>query len=339
MKAKILFVSDLHKRDVDFSTIKGYTQAVDKIQEDILEFIRAQEITHLISLGDWYDKGYRNIGRTKNDDNYDREIAASVNGNAYINLGNHMYIERDQNPELYMIQPNQKFKPLHPIHAKEPIFKAVDELIIGTVQISFFHFDKMNKMYINKRKPGITYHIGVYHDESVVPSNVRQAAGFGGHTSSQYLDAVLRDIDLAIVGHIHTKIGVEKVMLYDGRSVPMIIPGAMAIVQNRDILKYKSVNLPVVTISDDNTVSCKLFPFSTHMEMLKFYNTKREVTPSEGLPVSRQQADVKLVMETSVTLREYMIRRGYSDNYISVLDNANAGTLDLLTTIKLLGGM
>ena len=36
MRARILFVSDLHKRDCDFSTIAGYTKAVDAVQRDIL---------------------------------------------------------------------------------------------------------------------------------------------------------------------------------------------------------------------------------------------------------------------------------------------------------------
>ena len=49
MRARILFVSDLHKRDCDFSTIAGYTKAVDAVQRDILSFIKQKGITHLVS--------------------------------------------------------------------------------------------------------------------------------------------------------------------------------------------------------------------------------------------------------------------------------------------------
>lgn len=105
MRARILFVSDLHKRDCDFSTIAGYTKAVDAVQRDILSFIKQKGITHLVSLGDWYDKGYRSINRSNNDRNLDEDLSKAVNGNFYICLGNHFFLERDNNPEMYLIQP------------------------------------------------------------------------------------------------------------------------------------------------------------------------------------------------------------------------------------------
>lgn len=340
MKAKILFVSDLHKRDIDFSSIKGYTNAVDLVQLDIINFIQQQGITHFISLGDWYDKGYRNIGRSKNDDNLDRTIAEAVNGNAYINLGNHFYIEKDQNPEMYMIQPNPKYQPFRKIYSSSPIFKAVDDLVIGTVQISFFHFNKENKLYINERKPGVTYHIGIYHDDCVVPSNVRKRAGYEGSTSSDYLETVLSNVDLAIVGHIHVKIGIEKITLNSGKIVPMIIPGALAVVQNKDIMKHKDVQLPVLCIEDDNKVSCKLYSFSTHLDMLKFYSATKEGKRADGAPEPLQgmHSDISHTeyQASSITLKDYIKRKGYGDNYLNVVDASASGTLDLISAIKLL---
>ena len=339
MKAKILFTSDLHKRDIDFSSIKGYTKAIDLVQLDLITFMQQQGITHFVSLGDWYDKGYRSIGRSKNDDNLDRTIANTVNGNAYINLGNHFYIEKDQNPEMYMIQPNPKYQPFHKIFSDKPIFKAVDDLVIGTVQISFFHFDKENKLYINKRKPGITYHIGIYHDDCVVPSNVRKRAGYEGSTSSEYLESIFDNIDLAIVGHIHVKIGIERLTLNSGKTVPMIIPGSLGIVQNKDIYKHKDVLLPVITIDDDNKVSCKLFSFSTHLDMLKFYSATKESKKAEGAPEPLQGMTPEVVSEIStatVTLKSFLQRKGYQDNYIKILDASANGTLDLVSAIKIL---
>ena len=336
MLARLLGVSDLHKRDIDFSTIKGYTCAVDNVQTDLINFIYQHNVTHFLQFGDWYDKGYRSIGRSKNDDNLDRKISEAVNGNSYITLGNHFLIERDQNPEMYMIQPNEKFRPLQPIYSEAPIFKAVDDLVIGTVQISFFHFNKENKLYINERKPGITYHIGIYHDDCVVPSNVRKRAGYEGSTSTEYLNTIFDNVDLALVGHIHVKIGVETITLNNGKKVPMIIPGALAITQNKDILKHKDVQLPVITIEDDSTVSCKLFTFSTHLDKLKFYNTTKPEKTPEGLPEPTGNQPIEVCNTSSITLKDYMRKRGYADNYISVLDHAASGTLDLITAIKLL---
>ena len=220
MKARILFLSDLHKRDCDFSTIAGYTKAVDAVQQDILDFIDKYKVTHVISLGDWYDKGYRSINRSNHDRNWDEAISRAVQGNFYICLGNHFFLERDNNPEMYLIQPNQEYIPSQPIYATSPVIQVVNSLRIGGVQISFFHFSKNKKMYMASRDPDTIFHLGIYHDETVVPTAYRNKAGFPGVTSTAHLDTIFSNIDMAIVGHVHTPLGVFKVQTM-GREVPL----------------------------------------------------------------------------------------------------------------------
>ena len=59
MSQTVLFAPDLHKRDVDFSSIKGYMGAVEQVQKDILAFLQNlnADKKYFVSLGDWYDKG------------------------------------------------------------------------------------------------------------------------------------------------------------------------------------------------------------------------------------------------------------------------------------------
>lgn len=330
MRARILFVSDLHKRDCDFTTIAGYTNAVDAVQRDILSFIKQRGITHLVSLGDWYDKGYRSINRSNNDRNLDEDLSRAVNGNFYICLGNHFFLERDNNPEMYLIQPSQKYRPSQPIYATSPIIRAVPSLRIGPVQISFFHFSKENKNYIIERDPEVTYHIGVYHDDGVVPTQQRNAAGFQGTTMTSYLDNTFANINLAIVGHIHTPVGVFNIQSR-GRELPMIIPGSLAITASGNNNLHTDVKLPVVEISDEGTVSCSLFTFDLHANLLRFYK-KKDKPIKAAMP---EQAVMEI--PKTVSLSDYLRARGFNENHLRLVDAAAESYLEVLQGLQILG--
>lgn len=329
MRARILFVSDLHKRDCDFSSIAGYTKAVDAVQGDILQFIRKNNVTHLVSLGDWYDKGYRSINRSNNDRNFDEELSKAVNGNFYICLGNHFFLERDNNPEMYLIQPSNLFKPSQPIFATSPIIRAVPSLRIGPVQISFFHYSKSDKNYTCERDPEVTYHIGVYHDEVVVPTRQRNEGGFIGNTLTSQLDNYFDNIDLAIVGHIHTALGVFNVQSR-GRELPMIVPGSLAITSSAANAVHTDVNLPVVDISDEGKVSCSLHPFSLHANLLRFYK-KKEKPIKAAMP---EQSVLEI--PKTVSLSDYLRARGFRDSHIDLVDAAAESYLEVIQGLQIL---
>lgn len=334
MQARILFVSDLHKRDSDFTTIGGYTKAIDAVQEDILYFIEEQHITHLVSLGDWYDKGYRSINRLFNDMNYDVALSNSVDGNFYICRGNHLYIDRDQNPEMYLIQPCPDMPLVHDItDRKVPIIRSPSQIQIGSVLISLFHFSKEDKTYRRDVPDGITYHIGVYHDDVVLPSSVRQASGDLGFTRAESVEHYFRNVDLAICGHIHMPIGLTYVHLHD-RKVPMYIPGSLCITKNKANEIHHSVKLPIITIEDDNTVKMQLAEFFLHFDMLHLYNKRdAEMLDSafQSSPAVAERAK-EIVEHINMTgqesLKEYLIKKGYSNQHIEIVDQAYSNELN-----------
>lgn len=329
MKARILFISDLHKRDVDFTTITGYTRAVDAVQHDILKFIRAQGITHLISLGDWYDKGYRSINRANNDRNLDEELSRAVNGNFYICLGNHFFLERDNNPEMYLIQPSSLYKPTHPIYATSPVIQAPAFIQIGRVRVSLFHYSKTNKNYHMPLPPEVTYHIGVYHDEVVVPHYAQEQGGLIGAKPAGDLQYMLENVNLAVVGHLHKPVGAIKIPIGE-RQVTMFIPGSLANTSNGPQY-HESVNLPVVEIADDDTVSCRLFTFSLHCEMLK--RSKRAESRLQAIQPEQAITDIP----QTVGLRDYLHAKGYGDQHVHLVEEAAERQLDAITGLKLLG--
>lgn len=328
MLAKILFVSDLHKRDCDFTTIAGYTKALDAVQHDILRFIVENGVTHLISLGDWYDKGYRSINRCQNDRNLDEELAAAVNGNFYICLGNHFFLERDNNPEMYLIQPNDTWRPAQPIHATVPIIRAVPALQFGPVRISFFHYSKTNKDYVAPRPDGVTYHIGLYHDEVVLPSNVRKEANIFTHASTANLDRVLQNIDLAIVGHIHKPCPLFYVTA-NGRRVPVLVPGSLANTQTGDTF-HTTADMPLLEISDAGKPSLSRVTFDLHCNLLRLYKRKQAVK-------AEVMEQVVPEMPALVSLKDFLFAKGYAEPHINLVEAAAEQTLDPLAALKLLG--
>lgn len=325
MQARILFLTDLHKRDADFTTITGYTEAIDKVQDDILTTVRNLGVTHIIVGGDWYDKGYRSINRTFNDMNYDKLISDSVNGNVYICRGNHLYLERDSNPEMYLIQPCAAMPPIHPIKTpEEPLFKSPDVLQIGPLQISLFHFDKSNKQYIRARNPETTFHVGVFHDDCVVPTSVRAMSGDHGITSTTALASYYENLDFAVCNHIHMACGLVRVQA-NGREVPVMVPGSLCITKNKTSELHSSVNLPVITLEDDNTVKVQTTTMSLHTECLKLYD-KKETKKSVGTGHTQLEgtADISEILanNSSLSFRDVLIKKGYNNVHLQLLDTA-----------------
>lgn len=340
VSAKILVLTDLHKRYKDATSIKGLIEVQQKIQEDIIKFNKENNITHNIITGDWYDRGFHGLGMAYGAIEMDRRLSKSVDGNVYLCVGNHFYLERDENPEMYIIQPNPFIKPQMSIPVpEEPIFKLVDKLKIGTVQIDFFHYNKLNKDYVAYREPDTTYHIGIYHDDSVVPGWVREMDGYTGTSSQAYINKIYANIDLAIHGHIHAKVGTTSIELMNGSKVPLIIPGALGITQNKEVYKHTEVELPLIEIDDDSNITISMVPFSTHMSELRFYETKKKkkVISEETLNhIANNQVKLTTSNAELVSLPVFLTKRGYGRRHLNLVNAAVSDTLNLATAVRIL---
>ncbi len=336
--ARILFITDLHKRWKDSESIKGTINVQLKIQEDIIKFNQENGVTHNIVCGDWYDRGFHGLCQSWGATEMDRRVSKSVNGNVYLCIGNHFYLERDENPEMYIIQPNPYIKTQYPIPLPdEPIFKVVPSLVISTVRIDFFHFSKINKEYVANRDPRITHHVGVYHDDVCVPGWVSEMDGYSSRSTQSYYNRIYANIDVAVHGHIHSKIGITKIPLETGREVPLYIPGSLGITQNKDCFKHAGVDLPILDINDDGTVIWSTVPFSTYIGELRFIESKKKkkkqliaegILPAQGIHIAAQDASMS-------SLDTYMAKRGYGEVHMKILNEARNQSLSMSRMIKL----
>lgn len=340
MLARILYITDLHKPYQDPTTIKGQVQVHTKIQQEIIDFNKKYGVTHNIVGGDWYDRGFHGLGPAYGAMEMDRRLSASVNGNVFLCIGNHFYLERDENPEMYIIQPNQYIKPQIDIPMPEkPLFQVVPRLKIGNVQIDFFHYNKVNKKYYCNREDGCTYHIGVYHDDYVLPAWVRELDGYGGNSTQEFLAQVYNNIDLALHGHIHSKVGMVPLELNTGRKVPLIIPGSLGITQNKECFKHTDVQLPLIEIDDDSTVRVKLATFRTHIDELSFSESKSKkkknklldegVVDSKEFKITESRAELQ-------SLPNFMTRKGYTKVHMNLISAALSETLNVATAVRIL---
>ncbi len=321
-------------RDSDFKTIGGFVSATDAVTEDIIDFVKKEEVTDILHTGDVFDKGYRSIHASYSHENQLRYLSELVEGRFYLTLGNHFFIERDSNPEIYMIQPHEKYKPKEKIWSRDPIIQVVDKVMIGCVQFSFLHFDKENKDYISRRYPDAKHHVGVYHDDILVPPSVRKKLGIFYNTTSEYLRMVFGNIDTAFMGHIHTPIGVETIVV-DGKQIPMIMPGSLAITKSDEL--HLAVKLPLWTITD-TAWQLEFVEFKLHAEKLKFYDKKQNIIP-EGLVVPPSMQDTSEVMQTNLgihlSVNEYLRDLGCNEVDLEYVKRSAEGTLDFKSAITL----
>ena len=144
MKYKILYATDLHKKMKDITTIRGYCTVHNKIEDDLINLISQLGITHFIEGGDWFDSGYgSDVAAALAHTDLDRKLYDAVKGNFYGVIGNHIRLNMDSNPELFLIQPHPKYTTRHRISRDTQIIKTPDELFLNGVQISFCHHDKV----------------------------------------------------------------------------------------------------------------------------------------------------------------------------------------------------
>lgn len=334
MLAKVLYLPDFHKKYKDTTAIKGIVEVQRLQQEEIIQFVLANGITHVIIGGDWYDRGFHGLGPAYGAMEMDRRLSAAVNGNVYLCVGNHFYLERDENPEMYIIQPNPYFKPSKDIPVPdEPIFKCVNNLRIGNVLIDFFHFNKLDKNYVADRPDDVTYHVGVYHDDAALPGWIAEAEGYRSCSSTSHLSSIYRNIDLALHGHIHTKLGLVSFESFDGKKVPMFVPGSLSITTNKESLKHSEVKTPVLIINDDSSVQVKLATFSTHLDKLRFYETNKKKKETSATSLSSSDFDFGKIKIQS--LPQFLATEGYDEQSLKIIDTASKGMLNLSSAVQI----
>ena len=176
MSYKVMIAGDLHKRMQDKSTIRGYCKACRQVQEDIMKYIKDNGVTHFISLGDWYDRGYgSDVAAALVDTELDMKMAELLHGNFYGLVGNHIRIDMDSSPETFLMQPHDVYKSRRQTNRTEQIIKTPDRFVLNGVEFILMHWNPLAQTamdYKTEVDPDCHFHVALYHTEQVIPSHL-----------------------------------------------------------------------------------------------------------------------------------------------------------------------
>ena len=342
---RVLLEMDRHKRWQDPDNIQGYCLAQSLFEDDLHRAIAELNLTHVIHMGDLYDRGYNQAGAQYADTLDDFLLCTALKGRYYGLIGNHLYLERDSNPEFYLIQPNPypELQPLLKRKFREKVIRVVDDLVIGNVQFSFFHYNKTDKDYWRERKHGIKYHIGLYHDECVIPTSARNACGMQGTVSSSYLNRIYSNIDIGFAAHIHVTLGKQIIQLETGRQVPLYLQGACTINTTKPSEWHNTVKLPVITIYKSGKCQIDFVTFKLYTEVMDIYRetTKIEERDRSKYIPKKVKPNFKLEPQQIASARKYTDVHEYissvTDDPVQgqIYDLAKEGNLNRANLFKL----
>lgn len=327
MLARVALGGDQHKKSVDVSTIDGYCVASKMIEEDLIRFVTEWGLTHFISLGDLYDRGYAaDVAMALSSYDNDIRLAQVLGGNYYGIIGNHLRLGLDSNPELHLIQPHSVYKSRVASNRTEQIMRTPDFLRIGDVQFSFAHCVRDKKydghLYL-KRQPGVKTHIGIYHTHDVVPANQLMRTGNVYNTVPNHkIVEYLKDVDIAIVGDVHKPLGMFEIDKGTYGKCTMIVPGSLANTNSSKNQYHTTIDMPVITIEDDSSVKLEFKTVDLHTNVLTFKEAtvdakKEKIKSLRGHKVDESQmGEGKGATARFIDYNDwngYMLKRAYTE--------------------------
>ncbi len=351
-KYRVMFAGDLHKRMKDITTIQGYCEACTKVQIELMRAIRKLGVTHFVSLGDWFDGGYgSDVSAALTHADIDRLMADRLEGNFYGVIGNHIRNRMDSNPELFLIQPHKVFVTRHPVSRREQIIKTPDRIVLNDVEIILMHWnadaDGAMDYAVNVDKE-MKHHIAIFHTEQVIPGSLLSGLNMGYDVDDDTtISEALSGVDIAIVGHIHKKIGAHQIVGRNGNSTLMIIPGSLTNVDAGEKNRHDCVDIPVIDINEDSSYTLHYYKQSLHLEMLRFMKkteldeeTKKKLKSLHGNNKNALYDDLQassFVGDSAefLTLNRFMVQNGYRDEDKKMVRSVMKNPEDIQTLIAL----
>lgn len=277
-KYRILFVTDLHMKDVEFKHTIRYVPDQESVLMRIIKGAEEGKYDVVVLLGDVFDNAYKDVSKALFHISLFERLKQAVNGYLFKVIGNH-YLNKNKAhvPTFHLLgtvksaRIDKEQLVTHVTNTDlvlnygntNPVFIAPDRLHVNGNIINFFHYNKHNKDYYDSLE-GVKYnkHIACYHD-SIMPSYVRKGItelSNGGRFTLPTAHIVentglFKNVDYAMIGDIHTKVGEFKVTDSETGFVTVAdIPGSLGRTANHLAQLHNEVYLPLLDIHEDGTV-------------------------------------------------------------------------------------
>lgn len=351
MIARIMFAGDLHKKIIDPPTIEGYRVCNAYVQRNLMSLIKEEKITHFFGLGDWYDRGFHTDNATAIPEyDMDIEMYHLLNGNFYGLIGNHIKLGLDSNPEMFLIQPHEVYKPRTKVWRDYQIIKTPKKVKFGTVQISLLHFSGERRTlmgYKPEKDSDTTYHIALFHTPWIIPNQQLISVGLNPNTyTTNTIGECLKGVDLAICGDIHEPIG-RFIINHQYGDTTMIVPGSLSNTTSNKDKRHAVIYIPIVTVNDDYSVSLEFKQFDLLINMLIFKDAevkKKEKEKLEGIRSKRkgdisEEGEIRSVFDYSspdaYSMHNLIIQKRYSAEDTAMIRSIFNNPLDIDNLIKI----
>ena len=114
--------------------------------------------------------------------------------------------------------------------------------------------------------------------------------------------------------------------MLDGRTVPLMIPGALCITANTPSQRHEFVKLPILEINDDSTVTVKQVTQSLHTECMTFSDKK---STAEINPLMAAESEVIFKPSSMTNVHEFLKDKGYSEVGLRLINEATKTKLSV----------
>jgi hypothetical protein len=321
-----MFYTDWHFTAVDFKSLGGYVANNNRLLADVIEHVAYGKYTHIFGTGDIFDRGFTNISQYEHYMNGLEVLTSLVKGNHYECLGNHFYVQRIHNPELYLIQPVEEpfvgsDLPQGVIARTEPVIRLTDTVQLGCVQVSFHHYNPQHEYRNIPRNPKTKLHIAIFHDDNCLPNSVLQKMNIPVVSDASELASLFAGVDIAYMGHIHLNLGNSR---YNNTTV--MVPGSMVPTSVKSGSLFHDIELLTIEC-DDETYTLGSVKFDRGIANMRTRVDKREMNKE----VKKQTTAAKGLMPHGryFSLTEYAEKAGINPMHIQIIRDAGDNKLVL----------
>lgn len=309
---RILTATDLHLKVKNPKTRYNYIQEQYDMINTIVETVLHYKINLLIWLGDIYDGDF--VG-PKSD---------SIN----LYFLSRMQHLKSQGVEIYTLMGNhEKHKymnslcPLFKVisYGSEKIIKelsltgyGVDTMTLGILDttdqliindklcITMHHFSDNDKTYLTEPND-YRFNLGLFHD-AILPSKARKHihaisnSDVGKYSKVAYNDKMLNNLDYAVFGDIHAKIGEMLIQTETGECLADI-PGSLMRTQSGIAQAHESVDLPMFILNGDTLtkehINIKMWEYDKSFKKDIVTENKKKYADLKELKNNLEQVVVK----------------------------------------------
>ena len=242
-------ITDLHLLYKEPKNRTNFTLTSLSYLLNIKEFFEKNKVDYAIQTGDLHDRGEKETDTSTRNlvEKSLIDIRSSLK-EFFIVMGNHEYTYINNNlfynyTELMSESITGILKDRKVLYPTVNIFKALDKISFGDINIHFMHYDPKSRYTIDSEG----FNICIFHDDMISFDSKQELYHHKLGKGISITDTdVMTNVDIAICGHIHTPL--KPFRMNNKRGTLFIVPGSMC--QRSVAETHDHVDIPSICINN-----------------------------------------------------------------------------------------